>query len=176
MSAGQSITNVLRFFSTSGRTIDSTSVTSVAMSKSLENMVIRPASTLDRSRMPLISVSRCLPADVDLAEVGQELLLPRSAHSSCEQFGVADDRVQRRAQLVRHVGEELALVARRDLEFLGLGLQLVEQPRVLDGDHRLVGEGAQYRPLALGERRAVSTPHTDGAERLALTLHRHGKA
>ena len=33
-----------------------------------------------------------------------------------------------------------------------LGLQLGEQPRVLDGDGRLVGEGLQQRDLTVGER------------------------
>ena len=32
------------------------------------------------------------------------------------------------------------------------GLQLREQPRVLDGDDRLVGEGLEQRDLAVGER------------------------
>jgi hypothetical protein len=51
------------------------------------------------------------------------------------QFGIAEDGVERRAQLVAHVGEELRFVLARDLEFAALLLDLAEQPRVLDRQH-----------------------------------------
>ena len=54
ISLGQSITNALRFFSTTGRTIDSASFTKVATSKSSRYIVMRPASTFDRSRSTAI--------------------------------------------------------------------------------------------------------------------------
>ena len=57
----------------------------------------------------------------------------------------ADDRVHRRADLVAHRGQERALGFvggfGRGAGFLGL----LEQARVLDRDHRLVGEGLQQR-------------------------------
>ena len=70
-----------------------------------------------------------------------------------QHLGDADDGVERRAQLVAHAGEELRLVLAGDLELLALLLDLVEQPRVLDRDHRLRGEGLQqidraFRKLA----------------------------
>ncbi|MNC94943.1 hypothetical protein D3C83_119350 [compost metagenome] len=37
-------------------------------------------------------------------------------HPAQDHVGEADDGVQRRAQLVRHVGEELALVAAREVQ------------------------------------------------------------
>ena len=40
-----------------------------------------------------------------------------------------------------HVGEELRLVLACLRELAALVLDFVEQPHVLDGDHRLVGEG-----------------------------------
>ena len=50
-----------------------------------------------------------------------------------------------------------SLITRQDLGGGGLPLQrllrLVEQPRVLDRDHRLVGEGLEQRDLLVGERR-----------------------
>ena len=76
-----------------------------------------PASTLDRSRMSLISWSRsvpelwmvwrtrtCLVGEVAVGVVG-------------EQLGQDQQAVQRRAQLVAHVGQELRLVL-RDCELL----------------------------------------------------------
>ncbi len=60
-----------------------------------------------------------------------------------DEVGIAQHRVHRRAQLVAHVGEELRLVLARELELLALLLDLLEQPRVLDGDRRLRGEGMQ---------------------------------
>ena len=58
-----------------------------------------------------------------------------------QHLGDADDGVERRAQLVAHVGEELRLVLARLGELAALVLDFVEQPHVLDRDHRLVGEG-----------------------------------
>ena len=48
-----------------------------------------------------------------------------------------------------------------------LGLQLGEQPRVLDGDRRLVGEGLHQGDLALGERPDLVAVDHDDAEQLA---------
>ena len=59
------------------------------------------------------------------------------------QFGIAQDGVERRAQLMAHIGEELRLVLARLFKLPALVLDFVEQPHVLDGDHRLVGEGLQ---------------------------------
>ena len=56
------------------------------------------------------------------------------------QFGVAENGVERRAQLVAHVGKELRLVLARDFKLAALVLDFVEQAHILDGDHRLIGE------------------------------------
>ncbi len=69
-----------------------------------------------------------------------------------DQLGVAEDRIQRRAQLVAHVGEELRFVPARHFELAALVLDLVEQPHVLDRDCRLVGEGRNERDFLLAER------------------------
>ena len=79
-----------------------------------------PDSILDRSRMSLIRFSRSVPApwmvranstclgvEVALGIVGQLLAQDQ-------------DAVERRAQLVRHVGEELRLVARGERQLGGL--------------------------------------------------------
>ena len=58
-----------------------------------------------------------------------------------QHLGDADDGIERSAQLMAHVGEELRLVLARDLELTALLLDFLEQAHVLDGDRSLVGEG-----------------------------------
>ena len=65
--------------------------------------------------------SRCLPAPADLLRSGTSTSLCRSPRVFlAEHLAVADDRVERRAQLVAHVGEELRLVLAGDLELATL--------------------------------------------------------
>src|SRR6516165_8920072 len=54
------------------------------------------------------------------------------------QFGVAEDGVERRAQLMAHIGEELRFVLARLLKLLALVLDFVEQSNVLDCDRGLI--------------------------------------
>ena len=54
----------------------------------------------------------------------------------------------------------------RDFELPALLLDLAEQARVLDRDHRLIGEGLQQRDLLLGERPRAVAPDAD-ARRVA---------
>ena len=58
-------------------------------------------------------------------------------------LGEPDDGVERRAQLVAHIGEELRLVLARDFELPALFLDLREQIGVLDRQHRLRRKGLQ---------------------------------
>jgi hypothetical protein len=60
-------------------------------------------------------------------------------------------------------------------ELCGAGLQLSEQADVLDGDHRLVGEGLEQRDLLAGEGPDDSPRHRNGAQRPALQDHRDGE-
>jgi len=108
--------------------------------------------------MSLISESRCRPEEWDVLQVLVLLVVELAEHALDQHLREADDRVQRRAQLVRHVGQEFALVLVGDLELPALVLDLAEQARVLDGDRRLVGEGPQQRDLLVGERTG-EVPH-----------------
>ena len=54
----------------------------------------------------------------------------------------------------------------------GAGLQFVDQPRILDRDHRLVGEGADQLDLPLGERLDAQSGQRDHADRLAVAQQR----
>ena len=82
--------------------------------------------------MSLISASRCRAAPQHAVERLDLVLALEIAGVLQQHLGDADDRVERRAQLVAHVGEELRLVLARDLELPALLLDLAEQPRVLD--------------------------------------------
>ena len=64
-----------------------------------------------RSRMSLMSMQQVLAGRVDVLQVVVLLLVELAEHPLEQHFGEADDRVERRAQLVRHVGEELATCA-----------------------------------------------------------------
>ena len=52
-------------------------------------------------------------------------------------------------------------------------LQLGEQPRILDRDHRLAGKGAQQLDLRLGKQLRLEPHHRDGADRDIVAQHRH---
>src|SRR5262249_3696737 len=57
------------------------------------------------------------------------------------QFCVAQDGVERRSQLMSHIGEELRLVLARLFELSALIFDFMEQPRILDGQCRLRRKG-----------------------------------
>jgi hypothetical protein len=57
---------------------------------------------------------------VDVEQVLELLVVDLAEHLLRQHLGEADDRVERRAQLVRHVGEELRLVLVRLLELVAL--------------------------------------------------------
>ncbi len=124
--------------------------------------------------MSLISSSRCLPAALILLEVGDELLLaPRSGRLLLEHLAVADDGVERRAQLVAHVGQELGLVAARHLELAALLLELAEQPRVLDGQRGLGGEGLEQLDHLRRELARRLPVDDEPADQVILAQQRH---
>jgi hypothetical protein len=68
-----------------------------------------PASIFDSSRMSLISAQQVVAGAVDDAQVA--LLLVEHAGRLAHDLREADDGVERRAQLVAHVGQENALGA-----------------------------------------------------------------
>src|SRR5262249_21775559 len=88
-------------------------------------------------------------------------------------LGQADDGVERRAQLVAHAGYELRLVLARQLQLAALLLDFVEQPHVLDRDHRLVGEGGGELDLAVVEWFYRAALQHDRADRDSLAQQRN---
>ena len=76
-----------------------------------------------------------------------------------QHFRKADDRVERRAQLVRHVGEKLRLVPVRRFDLPILVADLAEQPRVVNRQSRLRREGLQQIHHLGFERANLAPPH-----------------
>jgi hypothetical protein len=69
-----------------------------------------------------------------------------------------------------------------DAEYLGGGClllkrfaQLVEQPRVLDGDHGLIGKGLEQSDLSLREELDLSAAECDRANRDTSSHQRDAK-
>ena len=71
---------------------------------------------------------------------------------------------------LQHFGGRGLLLAIADL-----AAQLVEQPRVLDGDDGLGGEVLHQLDLLVGERTHLLAIDDDGADQLVLLEHRHGE-
>jgi len=91
-----------------------------------------------------------------------------------DQFGVAEDCVERRAQLVAHVGEELRLVLAGCLDLVALVLDLMKQSRVLDGQHRLRREGP-HQVDGIGRKcaRRAAAHHQHADDFAAVDERRH---
>src|SRR5207247_60634 len=92
-----------------------------------------------------------------------------------QELRVAQDGVERRAELVAHVGEELRLVPARDLELPALFLDLPEQPRVLDGQGRLGREGLQRLDDLRREFPGGLPDEDEAPDDLILAEERHRK-
>ena len=76
-----------------------------------------PDSILDRSRMSLMSVSRSVPDEWMSLRVLNLLRREIACRVVGQLLAENQDRVERRPQFVRHVGEELGLVLRGEREF-----------------------------------------------------------
>ena len=76
----------------------------------------------------------------------------------------------RAADDLEHVGGGGLLLQR--LAKSSVRAQFLEQPRVLDGDHRLLGEVAHQLDLLVGERPHFLTVNRDGADQFVFPEHR----
>ena len=86
--------------------------------------------------------------------------------------GAPDDRVEDRLHVGRRAADHAQDLARRR-QVAVPSLQLVEQPHVLDGDHRLIGEGLEERDLVVGESAGVAAGHRDPPNRIVVPEQRH---
>src|SRR5262249_18703612 len=93
-----------------------------------------------------------------------------------DELCVAEDGIERRTQLVAHVGEELRLVLARQLQLSALFLDFVEQVGVFDCKHRLCGERLQKIDRALGKLTGDAAPHDQRADRALRSHERNQEA
>jgi hypothetical protein len=93
----------------------------------------------------------------------------------------SQSRPEHRLNLRRRSADHVEHVARRGLifeRFLQLRsprLHLLEKADIVDGDHRLVGEGFQERDLLLGKRLHGVAPEKDGSKGTFAAHERHAE-
>ena len=154
---------------------------------------IFPASILERSRMSLISSSRWLPAVWMFSRKRCRRGCSSPRVDVDEHAGEADDRVERRAQLVRHVGQELVLRAVGGdqaevglaqlvrplhdplLEGVGQPFQIAVEMGVLDRHRGLVGDGGEQDQVVGGEGVLLVALDRDDADDAVARDHRHAQ-
>src|SRR5215472_9549578 len=91
------------------------------------------------------------------------------------QFGIAQDGIERRAQLVAHIGQELRLVLARLFKLPALVLDFVKQPHVLDSYTRLVSEGCHQVDLLIGEGANGLAHQDDSTDRMVFAQQRYAE-
>src|SRR5215831_2668268 len=114
-------------------------------------------------------VEQVFRADENLLEI---LLLKISnlpAGSPQNDTGKADDRIQRRAQLMTDIGEKLRFVTVGGLELFVLVLDFLEQTNIFNSDHRLVGESLKEGDLFVRERTNLRSPDPYNAQGNSFT-------
>ena len=95
--------------------------------------------------------------------------------------GGAHDALEHRPRVGRRLADDpqdlrgRGLPLQRDADVARARLHLVEQPHVLDRDHRLVGEGRDEFDLALRERNRRAARQRKGADRFAVAHQRHAE-
>ena len=93
-----------------------------------------------------------------------------------DEFRIPQYRIQRGAEFMAHVGQELGLVLARDFELMALIMHFVEQPRVLDREHGLSGEGLQQVDGSFGKFSGHFAAYDEGAYDLIGTEQRNEDA
>ena len=104
----------------------------------------------------------------DVLQVLGLLLVHLPEHPLGQHLREAEDRVQRRPQLMGHVGEELGLVAAGGLELPALVRDLAEQAGVLDGERGLRGERLSSRTISGANSPGVLLADRQDADDLVL--------
>ena len=111
-------------------------------------------------------------------DVAQVLVLPVVQVTEVplqKHLGEADHGVQRRPELVRHVGQEVRLVLAHHLQLGTLLLQLTEQLGVVDRHRGLAGEGLQELHRLRGEAAGRAAAHHQRSDDARVTKDRDGQ-
>src|SRR5262245_45028811 len=112
---------------------------------------------------------------VSLAESQRHIINPTNP------CGALDDSVKDRLHVCRRAADDTEHLGRRRLILQGLAqfcialLDLLKQPHVLDGDHRLIREGFQERDLFFREGTNLHTADHDRPDRDILPQQRCSK-
>ena len=105
-----------------------------------------------------------MDAAVDVAE-------HRSGEAAEQPLGTRGDGLEHRLRVRRRAGDDLEDIGGRRLPFQRLA-GLIEQPRVLDGDRRLIGEALLKRQFIVGEWCEVVAENDERPDRGALAPQR----
>jgi hypothetical protein len=88
-----------------------------------------------------------------------------------QSLAASDDRIEHRLRVCLGLSDRAQDLTRRSLlverrrQLAIAGLQLIEQPHVLDGDHGLMGERLEQSDLPVGEEPDVGVAERDHADR-----------
>src|SRR4030095_16635530 len=115
------------------------------------------------------------PGSIHAAQRLQRLFRAKARRAGDHHLGQANDGVKRRAQLVAHAGEELRLALARLRQLPALVLDFIEQSHVLDGDHRLIGEGRNQLNLLGSEWTHGTTRESNHSNRGSVAEQRYAK-
>jgi len=106
-----------------------------------------------------------LAGGVDVLQVFLLLVVEGAEHPLDQHLGEPDDGIERSAQLMGHVREELGLVAAGGFELAALVDGLPKQVHVLDGDNGLVGKRLEQGDLSVREQTDLSARDRNRSER-----------
>ena len=113
--------------------------------------------------------------NVSLAEPQYHIIDPTNP------CGALDDGVEHRLHVSRRAADDAEhlggrrLMLQRLAQFRVALLDFFEQPHVLDGDHRLIGEGFKQIDLPVGERTDFLAANIDRPDRNTLAQQRRCK-
>jgi hypothetical protein len=111
----------------------------------------------------------------DVPEILRLLLVGVAEHPLQQDVREADDRVERRPELVGHAGEELRLVLACHFQLMALDLELAEEARVLNGEGGLRGEGPEELDDFGGERAERAASDHEPSDETFLVEQRNGE-
>ncbi len=107
--------------------------------------------------------------------IQQQISEPGSANP----YRIRHDGLEHRCQIARRTADDAqdfgsrGLLLQRLAELARARLHFIEQPHVLDGNHRLVGEGGDQFDLLVGERPHLGACQCQNADRNAFAHHRN---
>ena len=110
---------------------------------------------------------------VDVFEILFLLLVQLTEHPLGQHLREADDRVEGRPQLVRHVRQELGLMLAGDFELAALLLERPEEAHILDSNDGLGREPLDQRDLLIVEGVGLRPPDGHRSDRLTRPEHRN---